>query len=29
MEIKELDIKVGYEEAKACFKAGINEILNF
>ena len=27
--LKELDIKVGYEEAKACFKAGINEILNF
>jgi len=29
MEIKELDMKVRSEEVKVCFKAGMNEILNF
>ena len=29
MEIKELDARVRAEEVKVCFKAGINEILNF
>ena len=29
MELKELDTKVRAEEIKVCFKAGMNEILNF
>ena len=29
MEIKELDTRVRSEEVKVCFKAGINEVLNF
>lgn len=29
MEIKELDMAVRSEEVKVCFKAGMNEILNF
>lgn len=29
MEIKELDARVRAEEVKVCFKAGINEVLNF